>query len=207
MQSLYNTPQYNTVPLFVHFSSFLVNFLIISAQHLLVLESSNFVYMQRAQVYCCKQNQCGENYFCLHFLFSHFLSLSLPNVMIMEVFVKDFSVTTWPRILKFCTTIKYDKLYCVLENRLCIAYQSLYLYIFLSLSNVMDMDIFVFSPQCNEYGNFRQRAVHQYSIQSLAIYLTLFSFSLKELQPLMATVGGMWALLTFCYILVLFEKI
>ena len=49
---------------------------------------------------------------------------------------------------------------------------------------------FSFSLQCNEYGNFRQRAVQQYSIHSVAIYLTVFSFSLKELQPLMATAGG-----------------
>ena len=81
---------------------------------------------------------------------------SLSNVMIMEVFVKDFSVTTLPRILKFCTTNRYDKLDCVLKNQLYIAYQSLYLYIFLSLSNVMNMEIFC------------QRAVHQCSI--LAIF-------------------------------------
>ena len=81
-------------------------------------------------MYCYQQNQGGENYFCLLFLFSLFLSLSLSNVMIMAVFVKNFSVTIRPRILKFCTTIRYDKLYCVLKKQLCIAYQSLYLYIF-----------------------------------------------------------------------------
>ena len=48
---------------------------------------------------------------------------------------------------------------------------------------------FSFSLQCNEYGNFRQRAVYQYSVHSVAIYLTHFSFSLKVLQPLMATAG------------------
>ena len=47
----------------------------------------------------------------------------------MEIFVKDFSGTTRPRILKFGTNIRYDRLYCVLKN---IAYQSLYLSIFLS---------------------------------------------------------------------------
>ena len=41
--------------------------------------------------------------------------------------------------------------------------------IFSSLSNVMNMEIFVFSLQCNEYGNFHKRAVHQYSIHSVAI--------------------------------------
>ena len=47
------------------------------------------------------------------------------------------------------------------------------------------------SLQCNEYGNFCQRAVHKYSVHSVNIYLTLFSFSLKVIQPLMATAGGM----------------
>ena len=31
-------------------------------------------------------------------------------------FVTDFSATTWPRILKFGTNIRYDKLYRVLKN-------------------------------------------------------------------------------------------
>ena len=43
------------------------------------------------------------------------------------------------------------------------------------------VDIYI---QCR---NFRQRAENQYSIHSVVIYLTLFSFS----QPLMATAGGM----------------
>ena len=37
-----------------------------------------------------------------------------------------------PRILKFSTNIGYDKLYCVLKNQPHMAYQSLYLSIFLS---------------------------------------------------------------------------
>ena len=47
-------------------------------------------------------------------------------------FVKDFSGTTVPRILKFGTNIGDDKLYCVLKNQPHMAYQSLYLSIFLS---------------------------------------------------------------------------
>ena len=50
----------------------------------------------------------------------------------MEIFVKDFSGTARPRILKFGTNIRYDRLYCVLKNQPHIAYQSLYLSIFLS---------------------------------------------------------------------------
>ena len=46
--------------------------------------------------------------------------------------VKDFSGTTVPRILKFGTNIGYDKLYCVLKNQPNMAYQFLYLSIFLS---------------------------------------------------------------------------
>ena len=44
--------------------------------------------------------------------------------------VKDFSET---RIFKFGTNIRYDKLYCVVKNQPHMAYQSLYLSIFLSL--------------------------------------------------------------------------
>ena len=47
-------------------------------------------------------------------------------------FVKDFSGAAVPRILKFGTNIGYDKLYSVLKNQPHMAYQSLYLFIFLS---------------------------------------------------------------------------
>ena len=48
-------------------------------------------------------------------------------------FVKDFSGTTEPRILKFGTNVGYNLLYCVRENQLPPPYHSLYLSIFLSL--------------------------------------------------------------------------
>ena len=48
-------------------------------------------------------------------------------------FVKDFSATTWVRILKFGTRLVSDELYCVTKEQPHIAYQSLYLFIFLSL--------------------------------------------------------------------------
>ena len=51
----------------------------------------------------------------------------------MEIFVKDFSGTTRPRILKFGTKLGNEQLYCVLKNQPHIAYQFLYLSIFLSL--------------------------------------------------------------------------
>ena len=48
-------------------------------------------------------------------------------------FVKDFSVTNWVRILEFYTKLDSDDLYCVTKNQPHSAYQSLYLFIFLSL--------------------------------------------------------------------------
>ena len=52
----------------------------------------------------------------------------------MEIFfVKDFSATTWVRILKFGTKLDSDELYCVTKEQPHIAYQSFYLFIFLSL--------------------------------------------------------------------------
>ena len=48
-------------------------------------------------------------------------------------FVKDFSATTWVRILKFGAKLDSDELYCVTKEQPHIANQSLYLFIFLSL--------------------------------------------------------------------------
>ena len=47
--------------------------------------------------------------------------------------VKDFSATTWFRILQFGTKLDSDELYCVTKEQPHFAYQSLYLFIFLSL--------------------------------------------------------------------------
>ena len=47
--------------------------------------------------------------------------------------VKDFSATTWVRILKFGMKLDNDELYCVINKQPHIAYQSLYLFIFLSI--------------------------------------------------------------------------
>ena len=63
-------------------------------------------------MYYCKQNQGAEIYFCLLFLFFIFY-ISQSNVMNMEIFVKDFSGAALPRILKFGTNIRHDKLYSV----------------------------------------------------------------------------------------------
>ena len=50
-----------------------------------------------------------------------------------KIFVKDFSATTWVRTLKFGTKLDSDELYCVTKEQPHITYQSLYLFIFLSL--------------------------------------------------------------------------
>ena len=50
-----------------------------------------------------------------------------------KIFVKDFSATTWDWILKFGAKLDSDELYCVTKEQPHIAYQSLYLFIFLSL--------------------------------------------------------------------------
>ena len=62
-----------------------------------------------------------------------FVFSSICVCVIFFFFVKDFSETTAPRILKFGTNVGYDSLYCVRENQLPPAYHSLYLSFFLSL--------------------------------------------------------------------------
>ena len=47
--------------------------------------------------------------------------------------LKDFSATTWVRILKFGTKLNSDELYYVIKKQPHFAYQSLYLFIFLSV--------------------------------------------------------------------------
>ena len=63
----------------------------------------------------------------VNFFFSQrFLSVNFFSV-------KDFSATTWVRTLKFGKNFDSDELYCVTKEQPRIAYQSLYLFIFLSL--------------------------------------------------------------------------
>ena len=79
----------------------------------------------------------------------------------MEISVKDFSGTTSPRILKLGTKLSNEQLYCVINNQPHIAYQSLYLSIFLSENKTKVLRfIFAFffyfpsfylSLLCNEY--------------------------------------------------------
>ena len=66
--------------------------------------------------------------------FFNFFSFFLSYIIHMDIFsVKDFSATTWVRTLKFGTKLDSDVLYCVRKEQPHIAYQSFYLFIFLSL--------------------------------------------------------------------------
>ena len=80
-----------------------------------------------------------------HFLLYLLYFLLFPCVCVCVCvnffFVKDFSGTTVPRILKFSTNIGYDKLYCVLKIQPHMAYQSLYLSIFLSFQKYFSSKI------------------------------------------------------------------
>ena len=68
------------------------------------------------------------------FAFSVIMIVCLFVCLFVNFFsVKDFSATTWVRILKFGTKLDSGELYCVTEKQPHIAYQSLYLFIFLSL--------------------------------------------------------------------------
>ena len=55
-----------------------------------------------------------------------------PYLSVNFFSIKDFSATTWVRILEFGTKLDGDELYCVTKQAQ-IAHQSLYLFIFLSL--------------------------------------------------------------------------
>ena len=66
------------------------------------------------------------------------LSVCLVVCLFVCLFVnffplKDFSRIAWVRILKFGTKLDSDELYCVTKEQPHIAYQFLYLFIFLSL--------------------------------------------------------------------------
>ena len=67
------------------------------------------------------------------FKFSFIPSFSLIKYIWTFFSVKNFSATTLVRILKFDTKLDSNELYCVTKEQPHIAYQSLYLFIFLSL--------------------------------------------------------------------------
>ena len=91
------------------------------------------IHLESVKVYCGKENQDAEIYFCL-LLASFLFSISHSNVIHRKICVKVFSGTTLPRILKFVLNVGYD-LYCVKENQPPVAYHYLYLSFFLSLQS------------------------------------------------------------------------
>ena len=82
------------VSIFLSFQQF---FHLISSASMSATVFKFCIHNEDNQVYYCKQNQDAKIYFCLLFLFSDFISLT------PMFFVKDFSGTTRPRIMKFGT--------------------------------------------------------------------------------------------------------
>ena len=84
------------------------------------------VHLQVGKVYCVNENKDVNLYFAFFFNFSYCRSY----IIHVDIFsVKDFSGTTLLMILKFCSKLHSDELYCVAKQPH-IAYQSLYLFIF-----------------------------------------------------------------------------
>ena len=84
------------------------------------------------ELYCVKKEQPHIAYQSL--LFVHFSFSPMEISVTVNFFsVKDFSATSWVRILKFGTKLDSDELYCVTKEQPHIAYRSLYVFIFLSL--------------------------------------------------------------------------
>ena len=88
------------------------------------LRSLEFLY-PRYEVY--------RGYIVFAFSVIMFVCLSVCLSVCKLFFFKDISATTWVRILKFGTKLDSDELYCVTKEQPHIAYQSLYLFIFLFL--------------------------------------------------------------------------
>ena len=86
------------------------------------------------KVYLYPRYEVYRGYIVFAFSVIMFVCLSVCLfVCKLFFFIKDFSATTWVRILKFSTRLDSDELYCVTKEQPHIAYQSLYLFIFLSL--------------------------------------------------------------------------
>ena len=84
-------------------------------------------------VYLYPRYEVHRRYIVFAFSVNMFVCLSVCLSVNFFFSVKDFSATTWVRILKFGTKLERDELYCVTNKQPHIAYQSFYLFIFLSL--------------------------------------------------------------------------
>ena len=129
----------------------------------------------------------------------------------MDIFsVKDFSATTWDRILKFGTKLDSDKRIVLQKQSLInlispsIWFRIMKLCVHFQISKVYCVNenlaanphfnfffqFFLLSLLYNTCGQFSSKFSQK---------LLDFVFSLKVLQLLMAIAGGMWALLTSCF--------
>ena len=91
--------------------------------------------------------------------------------------------------MKFCVHCQVGKVYCVVKNYPHFAFFFQIFNFSFCHTYITHMDI------------FPQSFLRNYLIKDYEIFDN-FVFSLKVLQPLMAPAGGMWALLTSCYIFV-----
>ena len=100
------------------------------------IEASVFkfcVHLQVGKGYCVNENKDANPYFAFFFQFFMF-SFCRSYIIHIDIFsVKGFSANTRFIILKFGTKLGSDELYCVTKKKSHIAYQSLYLFIFLFL--------------------------------------------------------------------------
>ena len=125
---------------------------------------------------------CSSVPLFVHFSFSLFL-------------VKDFSGTTWLTILNFGKKLDNDKLYCVLDNHPQIAYQSLYLSIFLSpallLISPFIYPFFFLSHYCLSvplfgHFSFSHTIAYQSLYSSIFLFLELIAYQSLYLSIFLA---------------------
>ena len=98
---------------------------------------SNFHFFLLSLFYCVTKEQSHIAYQTLYL----FIFLSFQWTFLSFFFVKDFSATTWVRILKFGTKLDGDELYCVTKDQPHIAYQSLFIHFSFSPMEISVTDV------------------------------------------------------------------
>ena len=127
-------------------------------------------------MYWVNENKDAKAHFAFFFKFSFCHSY----ITHMDVFVRIFSATTGFRIMKFRVNFQIGKVYCVNENYGANSYLPFFQFFNFSFchSYITHLDIF-------HQGFLRNYLIYDYEI------FDNFVFSLKVLQPLMATARGM----------------
>ena len=115
--------------MFVCLSVMCVNFLLFTKDFsgTTALRILNFGTSIGYDLYCVRQNQHPHAYHTLYLSFFFFFFFFFSPI---KFFIKDFSETTAPRILKFHINIGYNFLYRLRENQHLHAYHSAYLSFF-----------------------------------------------------------------------------